>query len=294
MNQGISPISAVLDNAVLNAEKSIVLSDDDYIDPADGLLHCGRCREPKQFRLRYPAPPNVVPPPERLVPALCKCQKEADAREAQQQRQKQDLASVQRLRSRSLMDDRFLSQTFDAFRVTQDNEKNLRLCLKYANRFDEMREKNQGLLFYGPPGTGKTFSAACIANALLERRVPVIMTSFVKLMEKAQSFDDEGLAVGFNQAKLLIIDDLGAERGTDFALEKVYHFIDSRYRARLPLLLTTNLDLEEMKKASDIRYARIYDRIFELCFPVRFSGPSFRRAEANRRFKEMRELLENT
>ena len=47
--------------------------------------------------------------------------------------------------------------------------------------FDEMLEKNQGLLFYGDVGTGKTFAAACIANYLLERRIPVVMTFLLLL-----------------------------------------------------------------------------------------------------------------
>ena len=96
-----------------------------------------------------------------------------------------------------------------------------------------MMTKNQGLLFYGDVGTGKTFSAACIANYLLNRKIPTVMTSFVKIIgnadlrnrEESMYFTDR-----LNRAKLLIIDDLGAERGTDYALERVYDIIDSRYR----------------------------------------------------------------
>ena len=43
------------------------------------------------------------------------------------------------------------------------------------------------------------------------------------------------------------------------------------------MILTTNLDLAAMKNVTDIRYSRIYDRIFEVCYPVKFSGPSFRK-----------------
>ena len=106
-------------------------------------------------------------------------------------------------------------------------------------------------------------------------------------------YDETNIVIQrLNRAKLLIVDDLGAERETGFAVEKVYDIIDSRYRAKLPMILTTNLSLEEMKKATDLRYARIYDRIFELCYPVQFTGKSWRRAEAARRFEEMQRLLE--
>ena len=94
-----------------------------------------------------------------------------------------------------------------------------------------------------------------------------------------------------NDAKLAILDDLGAERGTEYALEKVYDIVDSRYRRKLPMLLTTNLTLDEMKAETDIRYVRIYDRIFEVCYPMLFEGISWRRQQANSRFLEMRKLL---
>ena len=143
-------------------------------------------------------------------------------------------------------------------------------------------------------GTGKTFAAACIANYLLERRIPVVMTSFVKLLDSMKSFrdEDESLIVRLNKAKLLVIDDLGAERDTDFALEKVYNVVDSRYRAKRPIILTTNLSMEEMKENLDIRYTRIYDRIFEMCYPMQFKGLSWRKGEAARRYNDMKSFLE--
>ena len=142
--------------------------------------------------------------------------------------------------------------------------------------------------------TGKTYAAACIANYLLNRRRSVVMTSFVKLLESMMNFkeDDSVLISRLNRAKLLIIDDLGAERSTDFALEKVYDIVDSRYRAKLPVILTTNLSMDELMQATDIRYTRIYDRIFEMCYPLEFVGRSWRKAEANRRFKDFETFME--
>lgn len=84
----------------------------------------------------------------------------------------------------------------------------------------------------------------------------------------------------------------GAERSTDYALEKVYGIIDNRYRAKKPLILTTNLTLRQMQEATDIRYTRIYDRIFEMCYPLEFSGVSWRKREAAQRYEETKKLLE--
>lgn len=201
---------------------------------------------------------------------------------------------IKNLKSKSLMDRKFYEATFENFQKTKSNTKQLLLCRRYAEVFSEMFRRNQGLLFYGDVGTGKTYMAACIANYLLSNSVSVVMTSFVQILSEAQPFGSElfeqGLAEKLNKAKLLIIDDLGAERSTDYALERVYGVIDSRYRAQKPMILTTNMTLEKMQVATDIRYSRIYDRIFEVCYPVEFRGKSWRRKKAANRFDEMTRL----
>lgn len=286
-------MNELLAGVIRTAEQNQPHSDDDYVNPDDGLLYCGKCKTRKQYLLEFPSV-NGKPKEFHKVPVMCECHKKEAEEEKRREQERKDMELIRELRSRSLMDDKFRDQTFEAFKTTQENTRALKLSRRYADGFDEMVERNQGLLFWGDVGTGKTFSAACIANALLERRIPVVMTSFVKLLESVQTFkeDEEKLLSRLNRAKLLIIDDLGAERSTDFALEKVYNIIDSRYRARLPMILTTNLNLEEMKQVTDIRYSRIYDRIFEVCYPVKFTGASFRKVEANRRYREMKNFLE--
>ena len=264
------------------------VSPEDYTGK-DGLLYCGRCHTPMQRRLKI----ELAGIGNRIVRIPCSCEKAKMEQEELEEERRSRAEEVSRLRGLSLMDAKFRDSTFSTFRVNADNAYPLKLCKRYAEAFDEMEEKNQGLLFYGNPGTGKTFSAACIANHLLEMRRPVIMTSFVKLIaELRNEADEEGIIHRMNKADLLIIDDLGAERSTDYALERVYNIVDSRYRARKPMLLTTNLSLREMQTTQDIRYARIYDRIFEVCFPVEFKGKSWRYEEAATRYDQMKALLE--
>ena len=71
----------------------------------------------------------------------------------------------------------------------------------------------------------------------------------------------------------------------------VYNIVDSRYRAGLPVIYTTNLTLEELKNPADMRYARIYDRVLEKCFPVEFRGVSRRKHGARQGFDDMMALL---
>ena len=75
-------------------------------------------------------------------------------------------------------------------------------------------------------------------------------------------------------------------------VNSLYNIIDSRYLSGKPLILTTNMTLKEMQESEDIRYRRIYDRIFEMCFPVRFAGRSWREKAAFKRFDAMKNLME--
>jgi len=79
---------------------------------------------------------------------------------------------------------------------------------------------------------------------------------------------------------LLIIDDLGAERNTDYAMEQMFSIVDSRYRSGKPLIVTTNLKLDELKHPPDLAHDRIYDRILERCAPILFAGKNFREDNA--------------
>lgn len=259
----------------------------DYFD-RDGFLCCGKCHTRKQYEITLDEDEAPV-----KVPVMCDCkQREVEAEKAELQKFT-DMEVVQRLRKESLISPEFESATFSNFREDRENAYNLKLCRRYAERFNVMMEKNQGLIFYGNVGTGKTFAAACIANHLLARGVPVVMTSFIKLLSAMQTFgtDKEKLIADLNRAHLLIIDDLGAERETDFALENVYNIIDSRWRAKRPLILTTNLTIKEIREPVNTRYARIYDRLSNM-YPLEFVGGSWRKDNAARSFIEMKKFLE--
>ena len=291
--EGFNPY-AIMKTVAANGLRNQTRNDGDYED-GNGILICGKCGEPRQRFMLFDDPTDDDPEhkSELKVVTMCRCEREEEEREKRKEEAAKDMEKIQRLRNASLLDEKLRGATFDAFKVTKYNERNLKLCRRYAMKFDQMVEKDQGLIFWGSVGTGKSFAAACIANYLLERKVPVVMTSFVELLEVFQSGRDEETSIlnRLGYAKLVIFDDLGAERGTDYALEKVYNIVDSRYRKSLPMILTTNLTIEEMKSEVDMRYRRIYDRVFETCYPMQFTGPSWRMKEASRRYKDMEELL---
>ena len=260
----------------------------------DGLLVCGVCGETKQTYLTLPNPTedNMG---KILTTKACGCDRKAEQEEADRKKAMEDRDKISKFRSLSMIDRKFDGVRFDQLKRTKFNEKNLRICERYVEKFPEMLQKNQGLLLWGDVGTGKSFAAAAIANALLEQVVPVVMVSFVEILDRIESkvMTQEQIVSLVNTANLVVFDDLGAERNSDYALEKVYGIVDARCRKKLPMIVTTNLPMEQMKSEEDIRYRRIYDRIFENCYPMQFTGPSWRRVEANRRFSEMSSLLKD-
>ena len=263
----------------------------DYKDE-DGLWHCGICGKARQKRINSPFFPKVVW-------CICDCR----IKELEEQRQKEEyqeeMSRIQRLKDASMMASKFRDARFSEYQQREENQKAFRISQKYTAQFKQMvtegnpktKEKNVGLVFYGPCGTGKSFTAACIANELMEQKISVIMTSFVKILQDIQGQDEAAYIGMLNACSLLIIDDLGAERNTDYAQEKVYNVIDSRVRADKPMILTTNLTFDEMMRNPDIRYRRIYDRIFEHCIPVEIPGKSFRIIKAAQRQKQLEDYF---
>ena len=67
--------------------------------------------------------------------------------------------------------------------------------------------------------------------------------------------------------------------------------VDSRYRSRKPLIVTTNLTLEELQHPEDTAHARIYDRLLEMCCPVCITGENIRKATAQGKMERLRGLM---
>ena len=164
---------------------------------------------------------------------------------------------------------------------------------QYVEHWPEMRRENMGLLFWGPAGTGKTFAAACIANALVDLEVGVRMITLGEALLNLFGMSGEEriqyLEV-LTTCGLLILDDFGVERRTPYAREQVYEIVNRRYLSGRPMVVTTNLTLEELKNA-DRDDSRIHDRVLERCVPVCFDGTSLRQEKTAERVKRMQTLL---
>ena len=272
------------DDMVLNMTQTTP-EPEDYTGE-DGLLYCGKCRKPKEAY--FPEGKGLFGRDRH--PAEGDCQRaEREKREAAEKR-RTHLEAVERLKQRGFTNPAMREWTFD-----NDNGKcpQMKHARSYVECWEQMKAENIGLLLWGKVGTGKSYFAGCIANALMEREIAVCMTNFALILnDLAASFKDRNEYISrLCSFPLLILDDFGMERGTEYGLEQVYNVIDSRYRSNKPLIVTTNLTLEELQHPEDTAHARIYDRLLEMCSPVRFTGENFRKATAQEKMKRLKTLL---
>lgn len=233
----------------------------------------------------------------RRVPIICKCKKEHLKKKAQQEKVQQKQDNLKRLFNNSLMDEKFKKETFENWDISK-GDKNLKaIAEKYCSRFVDAKRNGLGFIIYGPPGNGKTYTTNCIANNLLSREYPVICVSINSLLERIKktynTFGKEGedtILSGLANADLLVLDDLGTEQYSNWTISKIYNIIDSRYRNGLPIIITTNYSIEELK---DKYGERTVDRILEMCTPLYNKGKSIRKEKAKEKSMIMKEIMKD-
>lgn len=259
--------------------QNVPKAENEYIGD-DGLFHCSVCHHKTQTEVEFLGR-------KKIVRCICDCRKQE--RDAFSEREKQQ--ELERQRRICFAETNMANWTFE--NDDRQNEKISDAMMNYVNNFTDFKKEGKGLLLYGTVGTGKTYFAACIANALIDNGYSVLMTNFARLTNQIQGMFDgkQEFIDSLNRYSLLIIDDLGAERKSEFMQEQVFNIIDSRYRSGLPFIITTNLTAEEIKKPQDVGYSRIYDRILERCFPVEVSGASRRRQNVKETFFDVKEKL---
>lgn len=215
------------------------------------------------------------------------------AEEEEKERAEQQRQRIKRIIGASGIGKRFLNRRFDNFMTSPLTESSYKIARGYANNFKhiqkdpESQEKN-GLLITGPKGTGKTHLAAAIANQLMAEGVPVIFATMIDLLAKIKSSfesngaNEEQIMRLYKTADLLIIDDIGKEQPTQWALAKIYQIINARYEDYKPVIITSNYSPAELvermtpnggdKQTADATI----DRIMEMTYIVPLAGDSWR------------------
>jgi len=185
---------------------------------------------------------------------------------------------------RTLSDLEILSRmTFETFApeghgLPSEKQANLRWAFEESQTF---AKKPEGwLVLKGGYGCGKTHLAAAIANGCVERGQPVLFITVPDLLDHLRATFAPSSSVGYDtrfgdvrSASLLILDDLGTESATPWAQEKLFQIFNYRYNARLPTVITTNHELEEIP-------LRLRSRLVDpdLTRIVSIIAPDYRRA----------------
>lgn len=267
----------VIDTIGARAARQYSEHEGDYRNE-DGLLICGKCHTPKECTL---AKSDGTA---RTVRCACECSVAQNARETEEKRKRDRLQYLDSMRRTGFPDAEMREWTFT--KSDHTDQKNENIARRYVANFDAMRSQGTGLLLCGSVGTGKSFLAAAIANELINQGTPCLMTNFSRIISRvSEKFGgDQKYLDDLNRFDLLIIDDLGSERDTEFTWEKVMNVVDARYRAGLPLIITTNLTLKDLADPSDIRRQRVFSRLKEMCVFLEVNG-------ADRRNKKMRDKM---
>lgn len=274
-----NPFENAIGDIVEAAKETNAREDGDYIGE-DGLLYCGKCHTRKERIL-------TIFGDNRKVPMNCACRQAAYvAMQADMRRKQLDIRR----------DEAFALSEMKDWTFANDDGANPKLTealKRYVDGFPRMIEKAQGIMLYGNSGTGKTFAACEVANALIDKGYRVFVSSFSRMANAMQSTWDgrQEYLNDLARYQLIVIDDLGVERQTQYMQETVYNIVDARYRSRLPMIVTTNLDISEIKKPSDVSNTRIYDRLIEMCFPIEVKGCSRRRGKVRENYFEIKQFL---
>ena len=271
-----------INNLIDRSKQAIKEEQGDYI--VDGLLYCGKCHTKKQTRIELFG--QIKNPY-----CLCQCEVERREKEKQEIERQQRLMRIEDMRRAGFSEKEMRGWTFA--NDDKQNPKISAIAKNYVDNFETMKERKKGLLFFGSVGTGKSFHAAEIVNALIDKGYPCLMTNFSRLVNTIQGMYDgkQQYIDGLNKFDLLVIDDLAAERDTEYMNEIVFNIIDCRYRAGLPLIVTTNLTADELKKPNNIGKERTYSRLMEMTIPVEVKGIDRRKKILNNDYSDLSDIL---
>ena len=251
---------------------------------ADGLRYCSECGQAVEGWKNI----NGVP---HLVGMWCDCDRKRKAAEDKAIADMQRAVAIRHLKAQGFERVEMQGWTFENDDGSQPQIS--AAAKRYCDNFEAFKLEGKGLMFHGKTGTGKTYMAACIANELIEKGIPVLMTNFTRIVNRIQArFDGrQDYIDSLNEYDLLIIDDLAAERNTEYMNEAVFEVIDSRCRAGKPMIITTNISESEMRNPTDTAKGRIYSRVIGCCHPIKVSGQDRRKQRLEHDYKAMNKLL---
>lgn len=272
-------ISEIVGNIAENTAAANPPQEAGYIGD-DGLLYCGKCHTSKQYRLKGALAEAVEG---GIINCLCKCEDkkykaEKEQERAARERLEREITAHQR-RNNCFSDDDYREMCFNV--DAGKSPKAIEAAHYYVDNFEKLASHNMGLMFLGNVGTGKTFAACCIANALIEKGYRALVATASDLIRAVKNpYTEAETFQRIREFDLLVIDDIGTQNNSERDLKALFDIVDTRCRAKKPLIITSNLSAGELKDKSDYNRHRVYNRINELCScpisPIVLTGESIR------------------
>ena len=162
---------------MVDAVEAANAAPDDYINPADGLKYCGKCRTPKEAL--YPT--DLQAQGFTKHPVMCKCAAERREREEAERREYERMSYMTMLCSKAFRDMPAAGWRFESAAVMTPQ---LAKARGYAQNWDEFKKAGIGLLLFGNVGTGKSYAAGCITNALIDRLESVLFVGMSDVVNR--------------------------------------------------------------------------------------------------------------
>lgn len=194
---------------------------------------------------------------------------------------------VDKIIENSKMSKRNLNYKFANFEVNSNNKKVYQSLKEYSEKLANSVER-KGLILVGNNGVGKTHLACSIANELIKDGIPIIYGTLINLLAELKNTYDVDNNISemkiiklYEKVGLLIIDDLGKEKPSEWGLEKLFTIINSRYENNLPVIITTNYDqnslINRLSINGEIETAKsIISRLYEMCYLVKIEDRDHR------------------
>ncbi|MDQ3821043.1 MAG: ATP-binding protein [Acidobacteriota bacterium] len=153
---------------------------------------------------------------------------------------------------------------------------------------DQYPAVERGLLFMGPVGTGKTHLSAAVLRGLVEKGIPCLFYEFGALLKEIQNsynsvshISELKVLAPVYETEVLVLDELGAVKPTDWVRDTMMQIIGTRYNDRRLTIFTTNYGDERGQPAEEPLEARIgvrlRSRLYEMCRTVIVDGEDYRR-----------------
>jgi DNA replication protein DnaC len=228
----------------------------------------------------------------RVVQPVCKCEAEKAEEPIKRAEERSREMELKRLFSIHDLGERFNESDFTNFIVRNGSEKCFKIAKKYVEEFDSW--EGESLMFWGEPGNGKSHLATAVANELTTKGKRVVFISMPDLLEKIKATfnknsteSEADIMRGLQMCDLLIIDDIGAEKVSDWVQEVIFRIVDGRYKKVKPIMATSNLEPKELAERIG---KRAYDRLIEISQPIKNEATSYRREKAKARMERFKDL----